>query len=269
MPELPEVEVVCRKLRKDAAGARIVAARILRPRTSHPQKPALVETLVSGRTIETVSRRGKNILIGISGGLVIRVHLRMTGNLYVIPDVRFRPKATRACFELDGGRGLVFEDQRALGVLNVWQVGEAAALLDELGLEPLSRKFTVRALAGAARQSRKPAKLFLMDQRHVAGLGNIYAAEALFRARIHPAKPMNRIPPGKLPALHAAIVQVLREALRSASVAFSRPGEFDEAGDFPLSVYDREGEPCFVCRRKIRRLVQGGRSTYFCPGCQR
>lgn len=269
MPELPEVETICRKLRRQVSGAEILCTRVLRRRTTYPQKPAKVEKLASGRTIENILRRGKNILIGMSGGLTLRIHLGMTGNLHVIPDARDRPAATRAYIELNGGRALVFEDPRALGVLNVFTSEDSAALGEQLGPEPLSRTFTADVLAQAARQSRQPAKLFLMDQRRVAGLGNIYAAEALFRARIHPAKPMNRVRPLRLHALHAAIRRVLKDAVKAASVAYSRPGRLSEADDFVLAVYDREGEPCFVCGRRIRRMVQGGRSTYYCAYCQK
>jgi formamidopyrimidine-DNA glycosylase len=269
MPELPEVEAVCRKLRRDALGAWISAVRVLRSATTRPQKPRRVESLAAGRTIETVERRGKNILMSLSGGLWVRIHLRMTGNLYVIPDVRLRPASTRAYFELEGGRGLVFDDPRALGRLHLHTAAEAARLMEDLGPEPLSREFTLDVLAAAARRSRKPAKLFLMDQQHVAGLGNIYAAEALFRAHIHPARPMNRIGPPRLALLHAAIVEVLREAVHWAVTSYRRPGEFSEAEDFPLAVYGREGEPCVTCGRRLRRIPQGGRSTYYCPACQR
>jgi formamidopyrimidine-DNA glycosylase len=269
MPELPEVEAVCRKLRREALGACIAAARVLRAATTRPLKPRRVESLAAGRIIETVERRGKNILIGLSGGLWVRIHLRMTGNLYVIPDVRFRPASTRAYFELEGGRGLVFDDPRALGRLHLHTAAEAARLMEDLGPEPLSPEFTLAALAAAARRSRKPAKLFLMDQQHVAGLGNIYAAEALFRAGIHPVRPMNHIAPPRLALLHSAIVEVLKEAVHWAVNSYGRPGKFSEAEDFPLAVYGREGEPCITCGRKVRRIPQGGRSTYYCPGCQR
>jgi formamidopyrimidine-DNA glycosylase len=144
-----------------------------------------------------------------------------------------------------------------------------AHLVKSLGPEPLSSEFTAAALINACRQSRKSAKLFLMDQRQVAGLGNIYASEALFHAHIHPATPVNRLRRSKLEALHAAIIAVLRNAVKSATIAYARPGRFQEAEEFHPAVYDKEGERCRVCGRKIRRLVQGGRSTYYCPGCQR
>jgi len=269
MPELPEVEAIRGRLRRAARGSTIVGARILRPRTSHPQEPGFLEKALRGLTIQDVERRGKHILFQLSGGLVLRVHLRMTGSLHVIPDVRLLPATTRAYLELDGGRGLIFDDPRALGVLNVHTATEAAAAVADLGPEPLSRRFTREFLRAAASRSRAPVKLFLMDQKRIAGLGNIYAAESLFRAEIHPATPANRITGTRLDMLHAAIVFVTREAIRCARISYARPGHSSEADTFLRAVYDREGEACFVCRRKIRRIPQGGRSTYFCPRCQK
>jgi formamidopyrimidine-DNA glycosylase len=269
MPELPEVEAVCRKLRKHATRAALIAAHIERRRITAPQDPAEVEALAAGRSIERIERRGKNILIGLSGGLALRVHLRMTGNLYVIPDWRMRVAGVSAWFELDGGRGLLFEDTRGLGALTIHEAAELRKLLDGLGPEPLSRRFTAEAFIRSTAGLRQPAKLFLMDQRRVAGLGNIYAAEALFAARIDPRAPIGSIGRRKLTALREAIVRILRDAVRSACRAYSRPGGFEEAEDFPLVVYGREGERCLRCGGAIRRIAQGGRSTYFCPKCQR
>jgi len=260
MPELPEVETVCRRLRKEARGAGITALRFARSQAAAPQQAEYVARHVAGTRLEGVLRRGKNILLQVSGGGVLRIHLRMTGNLYVIPDYRFRPATARAWFELADGRGIVFDDPRALGRIHWHRTEEMESVMREVGPEPLSRDFTPESLLAAARGSPKPAKIFLMDQRHVAGLGNIYAAEALFRAGIHPARPINRIRRARILALHTAIVSVLREAVRCAGL---------DAGSFPLAVYGRKGEPCDVCGRRVRRLPQGGRSTYFCPGCQR
>jgi formamidopyrimidine-DNA glycosylase len=265
MPELPEVEAVCRKLRKHATGAKVAAVHIERQRITSPQDPAEVEGLLAGRSIERIERRGKNILLVLTGGLTVRIHLRMTGNLYVIPDARLRPARSSAWFELADGRGLVFEDTRGLGTLAI----DDGATLAGLGLEPLSRHFTAEALVRLAAQSRQPAKLFLMDQRRIAGLGNIYAAEALFCAGIDPRKTIGAVSRPRLRALHAAIVRILRDAVRSACRAYSRPGGFQEAENFPPAVYGREGERCVRCRGAIRRITQGGRSTYYCPKCQR
>ena len=263
MPELPEVEAVCRKLRRDAAGARIVSVHLWRRRNRR------LQTGAAGRTIRKIERRGKNILLHLDGDLAIRIHLRMTGNLYVIPDIRHRPTTTRDWFKLADGRGLILDDPRALGVVELRTGAEIETLMRGLGPEPLSPDFTLETFLDAARQSQTPAKLFLMDQNRIAGLGNIYAAEALHRARVHPAKPMNRLSRHKLQALHQAIVRVLTDAVQSACIAYTGPGRFKASETFSLAVYGREGEPCPVCGRRVRRYVQGGRSTYYCPGCQR
>src|SRR5881394_3872449 len=146
MPELPEVEAVCRKLRRQAIGATLADAHIERLRITEPQNPREVEARLRGRAIERIDRRGKNILIVLTGGLTMRVHLRMTGNLYVIPDSRLRPAGLSAWFELTDGRGLVFEDTRGLGTLGI----DDGAALAGLGLEPLSRQFTAEALVRLA-----------------------------------------------------------------------------------------------------------------------
>jgi formamidopyrimidine-DNA glycosylase len=193
----------------------------------------------------------------------------MTGDVRVIPDARLHAATARALLVFRDGRALAFDDPRALGVMHACTAADVARLEEELGPEPLSPDFTPEVFAGIARRSKKPAKLFLMDQSRLAGLGNIYAAEALFRARIHPAHPMNRLSRRQLDRLHRAVVSVLESAIASAEKAYANPGGFREGEDFPLQVYGREGEPCRVCGGKIRRVAQGGRSTYYCPVCQR
>lgn len=263
MPELPEVEAVCRKLQREAAGARIAGAKLLRKRDPKFEKA------VRGRTILRIERRAKNILLHLDGGGAVRVHLRMTGNLYVIADLRLRPATTRAWFELADGRALILDDPRALGVVELASEAAIQKLLAEAGIEPLSEQFTLQAFAALAQRSRAPAKLFLMDQTRVAGLGNIYAAEVLHRARLHPARPMNRVSRRRLEAVRAAIVGILTDAVQSACNAYSGPGQFEAGETVRLAVYGREGEPCPSCGRLVRRIVQAGRSTYYCPGCQR
>lgn len=269
MPELPEVESVSRRVRRQAKGARITAVNFPRPMTVHPQKPEFIEHEVVGRTIREVERRGKNLLLHLTGGATIRIHLRMTGNVYVLGKGEPVPATVRAWFDLAGGGKLVLDDPRALARITLLDKAELEALLAELGPEPLSPHFTLEYLEARARRSRKPAKLFLMDQGEIAGLGNIYAAEALFRAGVNPTRAMNSLGRKKLAALHAAIVDVLTDAVQSACTQYAHPGRLQEAESFRRAVYDREGEPCFVCRRTIRRISQGGRSTYYCPGCQR
>jgi len=264
MPELPEVEAVCRKLRKEAAGAIIAEVAVLRPGTVKPQEPADLNQSI-GKIIVNIERRGKNILLHLSGGFVLHVHLRMTGNLFVIPDARFHSARVRLYFRLSDGRGLVFEDTRALGRVNMHTETALDSLMEKIGIEPLSKAFTPAKLAAMTKENRKPAKLFLMDQQHIAGVGNMYAAEALFRARINPRQPINAVRRKKLEALHKGVVDVLREGLKDAVRSYSKPGSYQEM-DF--AVYGRKGEPCNVCGRKIVRIVQGGRSTYYCPRCQ-
>ncbi len=267
MPELPEVEAICARLRPEITGARIAAVEVLRAGTTRPQSPALLER-AAGRRILRVERRAKNVVVRLSGGWAVRIHLRMTGDLYVLPDTRLRPVSARVVFRLGAKRGLVFDDPRALGRVHLHTTEELDRLLALLGPEPLGSDFTADLLTAIARRSRQPAKLFLMDQTRIAGLGNIYAAEALFRARIHPARPACRLPGDRIRRLHGAIVGVLRDAVQSAGAAYARPGVFQDAETFRCAVYGREGEPCSTCGRKIRRISQGGRSTYFCPGCQ-
>jgi formamidopyrimidine-DNA glycosylase len=263
MPELPEVEAVVTRLRPLAAGGRITGCGQFRPTTAKDAEMA------AGRRVEQIDRRGKHILVRLEGGPFLRVHLKMTGNLTVIPDARLRASTVRAWFEFDDGRALVLDDPRALGRVSYHEAGEEAELFSDLGPEPFSGGFTVEHLVRAMRRSRKPVKPFLMDQRAVTGLGNIYAAEALFEARIDPRREARRISAERITRLHGAIVGVLGSALDSALRAYSKPGGFTEGENFPVAVYGREGEPCLACGKAVERIAQAGRSTYFCRRCQR
>jgi formamidopyrimidine-DNA glycosylase len=264
MPELPEVEAIVRKLRKDAPGSAIRRVEVLRTRAIHPQKTSEIAHAEGGRILR-VDRRGKNILMPLSNGYWLRTHLGMTGNVYVVPDARMHPATVRVLIVLKDGRGMVLDDFRVFGRVNVLSKDQVLLLEKQLGVEPLSRQFTVAHLVGQAKGSTKPAKIFLMDQQHIAGLGNIYSAEALFVARINPKQVMKRVPVDKLQALHSAIVEVLKKAIRVTTRAYKKPGYFEEA-DF--WVYGREGEPCKRCGTKIKRIEQAARSTFYCPKCQ-
>ena len=222
MPELPEVEAVIGMLRPEAIGATIQRVDVFRPRSVKPQDVSVLET-TRGKRIESIERRGKNIVIRLTGDLALRVHLRMTGILRVIPDARLYTASTRVLFTLKDRRGLAFEDRRIMGTVHVHSWPELEEKLRVLGPEPMTRSFTPGYLIDSAARSSRPVKVFLMDQHIVAGLGNIYAAEALFAARIHPAKPANRIGPDKLRALHAGIRKVLRLAIRDAAKTYREP----------------------------------------------
>ncbi len=268
MPELPEVEAVSRRLHKQLGKVEIVSAHILRPRLAHPQPPSHIEANVRQTSVEKIRRRGKHILLNLTNGMTLHFHLGMTGDLYVCDDYRFRPHTTRAWFELADGRALIFDDARVLGHVNLYTAAELEAVIQHLGVEPLSKDFTPEFLRERARRSSVSIKVFLMDQTKIAGLGNIYAAESLFRAGIHPERIAGKLRPARLERLHGAIVNVLEDALQSACTAYMRPGRFREAESFAVQVYGRERQRCVTCNRKVGRIQQGGRSTYFCPGCQ-
>jgi formamidopyrimidine-DNA glycosylase len=265
MPELPEVEAVIGMLRRDAIGATIARSEVFKIRSVRPQEPSDLSA-VNGKRIESIERRGKNIVLRLSSALALRVHLRMTGILRVIPDARLYTASTRVLFTLKDRRGLAFEDRRIMGTVHAYQQTELDRKLASIGPEPLTRSFSTTYLVEAASRSKRPVKVFLMDQGIVAGLGNIYAAEALFAARIHPAKAANKIAEEGLLALHKAIRKVLRQAIQDAAKTYSKP---DRHEGMHYHVYGRKGEPCHTCGKPIKTMEQGGRTTYFCAKCQR
>lgn len=275
MPELPEVETVARSLDRLVAGKKILAAALHREKLAPRITAAEFARLLAGRVIERVGRRGKYLLFDLDGGLTLLVHLRMSGRFRLLEDGSENPRFTHAEFFLEEDARLVFEDQRHFGYMNVvpttvlWETRE----LKLLAPEPLSGEFTREYVRACLASSRRPVKLLLLDQRKVAGLGNIYAAEALYRARVHPQKPANGLSAIKSNRLHAAIVEVLRFAIDQSELAKLDPDDLESgfygSDDQSWLVYDREGAPCHRCGNGIRRLVQSGRSSYFCPRCQR
>ncbi|WP_031499548.1 bifunctional DNA-formamidopyrimidine glycosylase/DNA-(apurinic or apyrimidinic site) lyase [Bryobacter aggregatus] len=267
MPELPEVEAVVRRLREQVAGARIHSVHVERRSTIAPQHLEDFEVLV-GKSIAGVRRRAKYIFVELSGGALLQVHLRMTGNLYVLPDYRLLPAAVRFWLRLKDGRALVFRDGRALGKVHLATAADVAQLEASLGPEPLDAAFTPAVLKGILKGLRGPVKPALMDQKRIAGIGNIYASEALWRARIDPRIAAGAVPARKVTALHDTIVKVLELAAESAYAEYSEPGTIAEAEGFDLAVYGRKGQACPRCGKAIERIVQAGRSTFFCAGCQ-
>jgi formamidopyrimidine-DNA glycosylase len=230
-----------------------------------PQDPSDL-AVIRGKRIESIERRGKNLNLRLSGGLALGVHLRMTGILRVIPDARLYTSSTRVLFTLKDRRGLAFEDRRILGTVHIHAQADLDDKLSSLGPEPLTRAFSGKYLIDKASRSTRAIKIFLMDQKIVAGLGNIYAAESLFAARIHPAQAANGIREEKLRALHVGIGKVLRQAIRDAAKSYSQP---DKHEGMHYNVYGRKSLPCYVCGNTIRTMEQGGRTTYFCANCQR
>src|SRR6267142_765018 len=292
MPELPEVEHVVRALRRVVIGRRVVAIEITLPKLIAPTTPSAFKRKLKGSTITGVSRRGKFILNELERGralphgrasaparhpdLVLAVHLRMTGKfLYLTADDEV-PKHARAIFYLDNDRRLVFSDQRKFAVMKLAAKARLTRTkgIAELAPEPFSDDFNVVYLKATLARSRRSLKTLLLDQTRVLGLGNIYAAEALFRAGVSPFKEAASLSSKRVERLHQAILDVLSDAISESSTSRvnleHRNGfSYGEAFERFWQVYERKGEPCVNCGSRIRRMTHGGRSTYWCPKCQR
>ena len=270
MPELPEVETIVRQLAPLVAGARLNRLEVDDPRWCAPVAAEELAGAVAGRRVERLWRRGKYLVWDLDGGLHLVMHLRMTGTLLWEPDAL--PAHTRVVLDLDTGR-VVFVDPRRFGTgtLVLGAAALAAWFSARLGVEPLEEEFTAAHLRALARGRRAPIKAFLLDQRNVAGVGNIYADEALFRAGVHPLRAAGALRAGQYGLLRDAVVAVLRAGIdaRGASIDDYRDpdgvrGSFQDR----FLVHRREGLPCPSCGRAVRKLVVGGRGTYVCERCQ-
>ena len=281
MPELPEVETVARDLRPLVVGATIDGARCSWDRTLRTHAPEAFAAAVSGRRIEAVGRRAKLIVVELSGGLVLTIHLKMTGQLFVVPGDKPVDPYVRLVLVLADGREIRFRDIRKFGKVGLYGrdpiVGEpvvepgAGAVFAGLGPEPLDDAFTVAAFRRRIRDRRGRLKALLLDQSFVAGIGNIYADEALWAARLHPLRTAGTLRPRNERHLHTAIRGILAEAVerRGSSIDDYTAPDGDGSMQERLQVYQRTGEPCPRCARPIRRIVVGARSTHFCSWCQR
>jgi formamidopyrimidine-DNA glycosylase len=271
MPELPEVETTRRGIEPWLVGRRIAGLIVRQPRLRW-RVPAGLAARIAGARVRGVTRRAKYLLIGTDAGTLI-LHLGMSGSLRVL-DAASPPLAhDHVDLVLDSGKALRFNDPRRFGCL-LFTAGEPARhrLLANLAVEPLSDEFTGEALWRRARGRRVSVKAFIMDSRAVVGVGNIYASEALFRAGIRPGLAAGRVSRARMAALVTAIRAVLTEAigaggttLRDYVDASGMPGYFRQR----LFVYERAGKACRRCATAVRQFTQGGRSTYWCPGCQR
>jgi formamidopyrimidine-DNA glycosylase len=276
MPELPEVELVARSLDRLLHHRQIRSARLLRAGLAPSTTPEEFSNQLKGVRIEGVGRRGKHILIHLSSSLVLVTHLRMTGRFLLLPVGAGLPKFTHALFFLENKKRLVFTDQRHFGMMKIVGAAELSETkeLKSLAPEPFSAEFTHGYLHQSLQRSRRTLKEALLDQKRVAGLGNIYAAEAMFLARANPFQTASGLSRRRIPRLHRAILQVFEEAILHGSTMNIDPENIDGSyfgGGYQgrWRVYDREGEPCLECGARIRRIAHGGRSTYFCPRCQR
>jgi formamidopyrimidine-DNA glycosylase len=270
MPELPEVETVASGLRRTVVGRRILTVTV-RERRLRRAVAADLATKVCGRQVTGVSRHGKLLRLALDGGAMeLVMHLGMSGTIRIEEGDRAPRRHDHVTMALDDGRIMIFHDPRRFGLVMVRVGGDAAA--DPPGVDPVSGGFTTDLLAAVTRGRRRPIKNLLMDQSLIAGLGNIYANEILAAAGVRPARASGRLSRGQ----REAIVQATRAVLDAAiSRGGSSISDFHDAagrqGAFQTRflVYDREGEPCRQCDTAIRRRVLGGRSTYYCPRCQR
>jgi formamidopyrimidine-DNA glycosylase len=277
MPELPEVESLRRILVRSAVGRRILNARVGEKRLRR-RVAADLAAKTSGRRIEKLSRRAKYLIVELDGDDVMLVHLGMSGSLTHRHDGfradDFDPRHDHIEFLLDDGSRLVYNDPRRFGMVSLVDRAALAstAELKGLGPEPLSREFNADYLAAKARGRSAAIKNLIMDQRIVAGIGNIYASEILFLAGVRPTRKAGRVTRSEIKKIVAATPEVLRAAIGRNGTTFrsyrdsrGRPGRFAER----LRVYGREGEPCYTCSTPIRNVVVGQRASFFCPKCQR
>jgi formamidopyrimidine-DNA glycosylase len=300
MPELPEVETVRRQLEPELVGKRIESAEVLDERLTRPEPPRALERAVEGREVTAVARRGKYLLLGLEGGRTLAIHLRMTGNLLLrdpeegltadlmksepaprLYESKPQPSHVRARFELDDGRVLLFTDMRRFGQAVVLDAGDQLDdfFASRLGIEPLSGELTPERLLELAAGRKAPLKSFLLTQSRIAGIGNIYADEALWRARLHPLSPAGSMKLEHAERLVEGIVGALQAGLDHGGASID--DYLDSRGDRgsmqeEFLVHTREGEPCLRPSEEhrpspppvIQRIVVTGRSTYFCPNCQ-
>jgi formamidopyrimidine-DNA glycosylase len=274
MPELPEVEVLRRSLEPHLVGDRVERVVVRNPDLREPVRPRALAHATVGRAVEALRRRGKYLLVDLERGSTLVVHLGMSGRLTLAPAAAPPEPHEHVAFHLASGRRLRFRDPRRFGL--VLALPTAALPRDphfaHLGVEPLAPGFSGAALEQAARGRRGPVKAFLMDARVVVGAGNIYASEALFRAGVHPERAVSRIATPRWERLAAGLVAVLSQAIAEGGTTLNDFADGEgNSGEFQVSlaVYDREGEECIRCGRTIARRVQAGRSTFYCPGCQR
>ncbi len=272
MPELPEVETIRRQLAPQVEGRRIVRAEIFDPRWTMPEPPAAVEAELTGAEIERLGRAGKYLVWALSQERYLISHLRMTG--VVLFDPVPEPLHVRVRLALSSGHRLVFNDPRRFGTGHLVRGAAArdAYLTARVGVEPLTPEFTAAHLQRIARGRRAPIKPFILDQRRIAGVGNIYADEALFRARIHPLRPAGRLRRPELERLREGIEAALQAGIDAKGASIDDFRNIDGSmGAFQdrFLVHNRAGSPCPRCGAPIVKLVVGGRGTYVCERCQR
>lgn len=269
MPELPEAETIVRGLRPRIVGRTIARVRVVHADVLRAPATELLPC-VEGREVMAVERRGKNVVLVLSGNRRLVVNLGMTGRLST-EEGGAEVGHPAVVFDFADGGGLVFDDTRRFGTVECMDPAEWNVFDARLGIEPLSRRFTARKLHELLSGSRSPLRSWLLDQGRVAGVGNIYAVESLWRARLHPRRPARSLDLSEARRLHRALRRVLRSAVEAGGTTIR---DYRDAGGGRgafggrLAAYGREGEPCLRCSTSVERLVFGNRSAFLCPRCQ-
>ena len=273
MPELPEAETIVRGLRPAVVGERIMRTEVLHTDILRQPK-SVFSSNVRRRSIAAVERRGKNVLLLLDGGWLVAVNLGMTGRLLQFPEPprgTARPAHPAVRFRFESGTLLVFDDTRRFGTVEALTAEQWADRSGRMGPEPLDAGYRGVDLVRALRRSRAPVRSWLLDQRRIAGVGNIYANEALYLAGIHPERESRAVADDEARALHRSLRRVLRDAIRAGGTtvrdyrdADGNEGAYAER----LYVYGRDGAPCVRCGEVVRRVVFGNRSAFYCPACQ-
>jgi len=274
MPELPEVEVICRGLAPLVVNRKIVSVSYSNKRLRKPFPRAKMYALAEGSFILGVERRAKFVILRLTGRATMLFHLGMTGKLGVFPADTPRRKHDHLRFLLDDGRELRFNDARRFGCVEIFSAGELKEYdpFAGLGPEPFSDDFSAGYLLAKAKGRKQPLKTFLMDNRVVVGFGNIYANETLFAVGLNPLTPAGQLSGNDWERLIAAGRKILSKAISMGGSTISDyENASGEAGYFQLelAVYGRRGQPCQICGQPVRRIVLGGRATFFCPACQK
>ena len=279
MPELPEVEAIARTLRPLVRGQRVRCVHVFHPIATRPQTPGQLVKLCQGRQVREVRRHGKYLFLELDLGLM-EMHFRFDGHLVwfsnakdLLRRVNQSTDGVHMDVALEFAKGVLgFADGRHFGRVHGWESEEKCAPLQKLGVDALSREFTAGFLGVELSRSKRPLKKFLLDQRRIAGIGNIYSCEALWHARLDPRRAANSLNAKESEKLHKAIVSVLRRALECCldpAPEFRDPEWWFQGIDKILRTYQRDGLPCRRCGKEIARIEQGGRSTYFCSWCQK
>jgi formamidopyrimidine-DNA glycosylase len=279
MPELPEVEAVVRTLRPLIRDRRVRCVHVFHPIATKPQAASHVVRHAQGRRIRTVDRKGKYVLLVLDRGL-LTMHFRLDGQLLwfsnskeLLNRANQRENGVHVDVALELDKGVLgFADRRHFGRVHAWESANDCPGLRVLGIDPLSSDFTSSHFAELLSASKRPLKDFLLDQTRVAGIGNIYSCESLWHARLNPRRRANTLKPQEARRLHKAIVSVLARALECClhpAPDFRDPEWWFQGLENILRAYGREGKPCRRCGEPIRRIAQGGRSTYFCGRCQK